>query len=695
MNTSKLKILLIEDNPGDAGLIGEMLSGAEGEYSLKSADTLLSGERLLKQESFDLVLLDLGLPDSSGIDTLRNIQNKEPELPFIVLTGLADEELAVQAIAAGAQDYLVKGRFESDLLLRSIRYAIERKRVETNLRESEERYRIIAESALDAIITIDEESRIVMANPATERMFGYTGAELCGMPLTTLMPERLRRAHLDSMKVHVKTGKRHLPWGAVELPGVRKDGSEIPLEISYGEFVKEGRYFFIGIVRDIADRKKAEETIIYQTYHDFLTGLPNRAQLMLRFNLELAQAERSGKKMAVFHIDLDRFKVINDSLGHAVGNRVIVIIADRLKELIRKNDTLARIGGDEFIILLTELSRAEDAAFFANKIVNAIRKVMKINSHDLYLTASIGISIYPEDESDPELLLRYADIAISHVKETGRNSFQFFNPSISKRTVERLLLESSLRQSIERDELVLHYQPQANIRTGEIICVEALVRWMHPDLGLLVPLRFLPVAEEIGFITAIDEWVLKTACAQNKKWQDAGFTPVCVTINLSAQQFQQPSLVEKVSAIARTAGLDTQYLDIEVTEGTAMRDIDLAIPNLRGLHDLGVKLSIDDFGTGYSSLNYLKRFPVQTLKIDQSFIRGLADDPDDQEIVRVVVDMAHHMKMKVVAEGVETEEQLSFLREYGCDEMQGFLFSEPLLPYLIEEKFLSGRGAGS
>jgi diguanylate cyclase (GGDEF)-like protein len=493
----------------------------------------------------------------------------------------------------------------------------------------------------------------------------------------------------------VKTGKRHLPWGAVELPGVRKDGSEIPLEISYGEFVKEGRYFFIGIVRDIADRKKAEETIIYQTYHDFLTGLPNRAQLMLRFNLELAQAERSGKKMAVFHIDLDRFKVINDSLGHAVGNRVIVIIADRLKELIRKNDTLARIGGDEFIILLTELSRAEDAAFFANKIVNAIRKVMKINSHDLYLTASIGISIYPEDESDPELLLRYADIAISHVKETGRNSFQFFNPSISKRTVERLLLESSLRQSIERDELVLHYQPQANIRTGEIICVEALVRWMHPDLGLLVPLRFLPVAEEIGFITAIDEWVLKTACAQNKKWQDAGFTPVCVTINLSAQQFQQPSLVEKVSAIARTAGLDTQYLDIEVTEGTAMRDIDLAIPNLRGLHDLGVKLSIDDFGTGYSSLNYLKRFPVQTLKIDQSFIRGLADDPDDQEIVRVVVDMAHHMKMKVVAEGVETEEQLSFLREYGCDEMQGFLFSEPLLPYLIEEKFLSGRGAGS
>ena len=442
---------------------------------------------------------------------------------------------------------------------------------------------------------------------------------------------------------------------------------------------------------EIAKLRKAEETIEYQAYHDLLTGLPNRAQLMLRFEHELVQSQRNQKKLAVLHLDLDRFKVINDSLGHAVGDKVIRAVAERLRSLTRKSDTLARMGSDEFIILLADINRAEDAALFARKIIDAMQRSFPADGHELYVTASVGISMYPEDSEKAEILLGNADIAVSHVKERGRNDYQFFNPAINVRTVERLLLESSLRQSVERGELVLYYQPEVNIKTGDVMCLEALVRWRHPNLGLLLPAQFIPVAEEIGFVTAVDEWVIRNACAQNKAWHDTGFPPLCVTVNLSAQQFQQPALATMVSRIVRETGLAPGYLDIEVTESAAMRNIELAIPNLSGLHDMGVKLSIDDFGTGYSSLNYLKRFPVHTLKIDQSFIRGVSTDPDDQAIVRAVIAMGHHLKMKVVAEGVETDEQLSFLRDNDCDEMQGFLFSKPLPPQDVEREILAKK----
>ncbi|MBZ0157094.1 MAG: EAL domain-containing protein [Alphaproteobacteria bacterium] len=448
---------------------------------------------------------------------------------------------------------------------------------------------------------------------------------------------------------------------------------------------------FIGTTLDVSERKKAEETIKYQAYHDLLTGLPNRAQLLLRLGFELAQAQHNQKELAVLHLDLDRFRTINDTLGHTIGDKVIFAVAERLKALIRANDTLARVGSDEFIILHPDISRAEEAALFARKLVDALRKPFRIDGRELYATASIGISMYPEDSGNADVLLKNADITVSYVKERGRNNYRFFNPTLNRRTIERLLLESDLRQSIERSELVLHYQPQVRIRTGEIMCLEALVRWKHADLGVLSPGQFIPVAEEIGFVAAIDEWVLRAACSQNKAWQDAGYLPLCVTVNLSAQQFQQPALVELVSGIAQEAGLDPQYLGIEVTESTAMRDIDLAIPNLKGLHSRGVKLSIDDFGTGYSSLNYLKRFPLHALKIDQSFIRGIATDPDDQAIVNAIIAMGHSLQLDVIAEGVEIDEQLSFLKDNGCDEMQGFLFSKPLPPERLTELIVPGR----
>ena len=445
----------------------------------------------------------------------------------------------------------------------------------------------------------------------------------------------------------------------------------------------------IGTAQDITERKKAEEIIKYQTYHDLLTGLPNRAQLMLALRREVTQAGYHRKELAVLHLDLDRFRAINESLGHAVGDKVILAVAERLKTLIRENDTLAHTGSDEFIILLADLDRAEDAALLTREIISAMRKPFRIDDRELYSTASIGISIYPEDGKDADMLLKNADVAVSHAKERGRNNYQFFNPALNRRTVERLLLESSLRQTVERNELIAYYQPQVTIATGDIVALEALARWRHSTLGILSPAEFIPAAEEIGFIPSIDEWALRTACAQNKAWQEAGYPPLRVSVNLSTQQFQQPALVDMIRDILNKTGLNPRYLEIEITEGTAIRYIDLAVPNLRGLHELGVSLSIDDFGTGYSSLNYLKRFPVHKLKIDQSFIRDVTRDPDDQAIVKAVIAMGHNLQLRVIAEGVETEEQLSFLKENGCDEMQGFLFTKPLPAEQIEERLLS------
>jgi diguanylate cyclase (GGDEF)-like protein len=469
------------------------------------------------------------------------------------------------------------------------------------------------------------------------------------------------------------------PFSLLENVNLHKNGGRVLLESSGVPFFdRTGRFRgYRGIHRDITERRHAEETIRFQAYHDLMTGLPNRDQLLLLFKLRLLEASRDHHKLAVIYLNLDRFKAINDSFGHAIGDQVIVAVAERLKSFTGAKDILGRVGSDEFILIIG-VNSTEDAVILAQRIAEAMRQGYSVSGHDLYVTASIGISMYPEDSDNAEILFRNADVAVSHVKERGRDNVQFFNPNIKIRTIERLLLESSLRHAIERNELEIHYQPLVNIKTGEVLCLEALVRWRHTGLGMLKPVDFIPVAEEIGFIANIDDWVLRTACAQNRKWQDQGYPPLCVTVNLSAQQFQQANLVDKVGGILRETGLEPQCLDIEVTENTAMRDIDLAIPSLEGLKKLGVNISIDDFGTGYSSLNYLKRFPVQSLKIDQSFIRDVTKDPDDQAIVRAVIAMGHNLNLKVIAEGVETREQYEFLLANDCDAMQGFLFSKPL-----------------
>jgi len=426
------------------------------------------------------------------------------------------------------------------------------------------------------------------------------------------------------------------------------------------------------------DRQRAEATVEHQAHYDLLTNLPNRTTFKDRLTVALAQAGRNRKMMGILFVDLDRFKTIVDTLGHTIGDKLLRGVAERLRASLEEGDTLARMGGDEFVILLPQINRADRAVRVAQRILEALKPSFHFDEHELHITMSIGITLYPYDGEDADTLLRNADTALYRAKEQGRNNYQLYTPAMNARAFERLALENSLRKALERREFLLHYQPQVHMRTGVIAGTEALVRWQHPDLGLVYPAEFISIAEETGLITQLGEWVIRTACAQNKAWQKAGLPPMTVSVNLSARQFQQQDLVESVARILKETGLEARWLEMEITEGIAMQNADYTNVLLRGLKSMGVKVALDDFGTGYSSLSYLKKFPIDTLKIDQSFVRDLTTDPNDAAIANAVIVLAHSLKLTVIAEGVETREQETFLREHDCDMSQGFLFSTPL-----------------
>jgi len=425
-------------------------------------------------------------------------------------------------------------------------------------------------------------------------------------------------------------------------------------------------------------RKRAEETVEHQAHYDWLTDLPNRMLFVDRLTLALANANRYRKMLAVLFVDLDRFKTIVDTLGHATGDRLLRGVAERLRSCLEKGDTLARLGGDEFVVLLPQIQRADKAVKLAQKILEGLKPSFNFDGHDLHITTSIGISLYPYDGEDADTLLKNADTALYRAKEQGRNNYQLYTPAMNARAFERLALENSLRKALERGEFLLHYQPQIDANHGQVTGMEALVRWQHPDLGLVYPAEFIGIAEETGLIVPLGEWVLRTAAAQNKAWQKAGQLPVCVAVNLSARQFQQHDLVETVARILKETELDPQWLELEITESIAMQNADYTIVILRDLKEMGIRIAMDDFGTGYSSLSYLKKFPIDTLKIDQSFVRDLTSDSNDAAIANAIIVLAHSLKLQVVAEGVESSEQALYLRERQCDKFQGYLFSNPL-----------------
>lgn len=433
--------------------------------------------------------------------------------------------------------------------------------------------------------------------------------------------------------------------------------------------------------------------IEHLAYHDALTGLPNRPLFMDRLIVALSQAHRGSQKLAVLFLDLDRFKNINDSLGHTAGDSLLKAVSDRIRRCVREGDTVARFGGDEFTMLIPRIENIEDAAKIASKIIETIKIPFLLGGQELFISTSIGVSLYPGDGLDPETLVRNADTAMYRAKEQGRDNYQLYAPDMNAQALERLDLENTLRKALSQEELVLFYQPQVSARTGAVIGLEALVRWQHPERGLLSPAQFISAAEVSGLIIPIGDWILRTACRQARVWQKKLDQKITIAVNLSARQFQQPDLVEQVRAALDDTGLDPSTLEIEITESNAMQNAENTIYTLRELKAIGVRISMDDFGTGYSSLNYLKRFPIDTLKLDQSFVRDVTTDPSDAAIVSAVITMAHSLNLKVVAEGVETEEQLQFLRRQNCDVIQGYYFSRPasapdLEPFLLQ----SARG---
>lgn len=544
----------------------------------------------------------------------------------------------------------------------------------------------VLRNMVDAVINFDGQGNIESLNPAAERMFGYHPNEIIGQSIGRIIP-KMGEEHFCTSIIFAspETGTGGL--SNFETVGCHKDHTCFPIELSVSKLEPAGRVTLIAVIHDIAERKRYEEQLEFQANHDELTNLPNRNLLNDRIRQALLMSQRSHSEVAVFFIDLDNFKVINDSLGHNIGDMLLKIAAERLAGCVRAGDTVARQGGDEFVIVIADKFITEHATLVAGKINELMSQIFCFDEHELGVTCSIGISTFPRDGDNVQVLIKNAEVAMYRAKEQGRNTFQFFTGEMNTRLLARMTMEKYLRRALERDELLVYYQPKVNLKSGRITSMEALVRWQHPEMGLVSPVNFIPLAEETGLIEPIGEWVLRTACKQNKAWQNAGFAPLTVAVNLSVRQFRQQDIVGLIGKLLLETGIDPRYLELEITESIVMQDVDRVTTILKDLKGLGTSLAMDDFGTGYSSLGYLTRFPFDKLKIDQSFVRHITSDPENAAIAKTVIAMAHSLHLKVIAEGVETEGQLNYLRSHGCDEIQGYYFSRPV-PALEFEQLL-------
>src|ERR1700730_7895000 len=559
----------------------------------------------------------------------------------------------------------------------------ERTRAERAIRESEKRYRLLFERNLAGVFRTTLAGRVVECNQATACMFGYDSPEeVMAVPVANLYDTASDREALLTKLKSEKSVTNH------EMKCRRKNGDSAwaVLNVSLVDDDSGIASIVEGTLVDITERKVAEQRVQSLAYYDALTGLPNRILLRDRLSKALATARRQKHKVALLFFDLDRFKIINDSLGHSVGDLLLQDVAERLKSCTREEDTVARLGGDEFLIVLTHVNDIPGAAVSAERFMDAMTTRFVIQGHSLSIGCSLGISIFPEHGADSETLIKHADAAMYSAKDIGGNNFQFFTADMNAQAVERLTLENGLRLALDKKELFLMYQPQMNIATGKISELEALLRWQHPVLGLVPPDKFIRIAENSGLIVPIGEWVLRTACSQARRWQDEGLPAVAVAINVSAVQFRQQGFCELIRRVLRETGLAPHYLELELTESLLLGNADVTLSVLQELKAMGLTLAIDDFGTGYSSFSYLKRFPVSKLKIDRSFVRAVALNPDDAAITTAVISMAKSLNLKVIAEGVEDEAQMSFLRAHQCDEIQGYYFSKPLAVDKVAEK---------
>jgi diguanylate cyclase (GGDEF)-like protein/PAS domain S-box-containing protein len=681
-NRSIKAVLLIEDNPGDARLIREMFSEQSSQdIELNYVECMGDAERYLAEHAVDIILSDLGLPDTQGLEAVRRTHAAAPHVPLVVLSGMDDESMALQALKEGAQDYLIKGQIESRELLRSMRYAVERKLNEETLYTEKEFAQVTLDCIGDAVICTNIAGNITFLNRVAEKMTGWLRKDAAGKPMADaflIADATTREATPNPMKKAMgKDGAVHLPSNCILI---RRDGNEIFVEDSAAPIHDhEGQITgSVLVLRDVSVAHTLAQKVIHSAEHDFLTGLPNRLLLNDRISQAIALAQRHTHLVAVLFLDLDGFKHINDSLGHPTGDKLLQSIAKRLHDCVRAPDTVSRQGGDEFVVLLQEVKQEEDVATAADRMLRAVAQVHSIDRHELHITASIGVSLYPDDGRDAETLIKNADTAMYQAKEDARQSYKFFRPEMNVRAVERQSIEEDLRHALEQKEFTLNYQPKVNLKTGAITGAEALIRWTSSTRGSVPPLQFIPVAEDSGLILPIGAWVLREACTQARAWTDVGLSAGTVAVNVSAIQFRNESFLEGLFAILKETGMDPRSLELEVTESVLMKHAEVAAAILQTLRDKGVRVSIDDFGTGYSSLSYLRTFPLDALKIDQSFVRQIDVAPDDTAIVTAIISMGQSLGLRIIAEGVETDEDLLFLKARDCDEAQGFYFSRPV-----------------
>ena len=662
---------------------------------IAEADSVRRALLMLQDSHFDLVLLDIGLPDGSGLDVLHWLKENQPATHVLMVSGQREQDAAVLALRHGALDFLRKpddldhlcGRVELTLQRRTLQR--EHTEMTRQLAQSERLHRFLVERSPDIVYTLDPDGCFVFLNPRIEALLGHDAQATLGRHYAEIVhPEDRQLArHAFAERRSDQRASTNVEIRLLLKAGTRPDlpPRHLVTAVSamgvYAEADGAGPRRFLGsygVIRDITERKRAEETISFQALHDQLTHLPNRRLFKDRLELALAQAERRGLMVGVMFIDLDRFKLINDTYGHLQGDELLRSFAQRLRASVRGGDTVARQGGDEFTVLLPDLAKVEDALAVARKLTAELEKPFLVGSHDFRATASVGIAIYPHDGVNAEQLMQNADIAMYQVKANGRNGGRLFTADMSANYTQRLELENELRQAIAAGEFVAHYQPQVSLMDGCVVGVELLIRWQHPQRGLLLPGAFIDVAEEAGLICALSDWVLEQACSQLAAWRAAGHRRLRVAVNLSPLELGRSDIVERVSRPMRAHGVPFGGLEIEITENMLLEDTPGVMAKLDSLRQQGVRISIDDFGTRYSSLNYLQRLPIHALKIDQSFVRDLVPGVPVSPIIQAIIGIARGFELHLVAEGVETEYQLETLKALGCDEMQGYLLGPPM-----------------
>jgi diguanylate cyclase (GGDEF)-like protein/PAS domain S-box-containing protein len=677
------RVLIISPVAEDIRTLELALGNAhDGPFEVESALTLAQGMHRIGQGGIDAILVDLTLPDSQALATFEHLYAAVPHVPIMTLCTLDDEANAKEAVRRGAQGWLSKGYFDNYLVPQALRNVIDRMTVEQGLYVARARAEITLNSIGDAVISADMDGRVDYLNIAAEVLTGWSRDEARGRPITEVLDivdGTTDKPVVNPVEYVLRSDRSLGLTGETVLVG--RHGQRFPIEDSAAP-IHDWDGQLVGAVmvfRDISDTVALTLKMRHLAHHDFLTSLPNRVLLNDRIAQAIALARRSDTNPVLLFLDLDKFKHINDSLGHAVGDHLLQGVSQRLLGCVRSSDTVSRHGGDEFVILLANERHPEDAALTADKILHAISVPFVIDGQELHTSTSIGISVFPLDGTDAAALIKNADTAMYHAKERGRNNYQFFRHDMNTRAMERQRIESNLRRALERGEFTLHYQPKVDLGNGRITGVEALLRWEHPEWGLVLPERFISIAEECGLIVPIGRWVLREACMQAVRWREAGIPEVSIAVNVSALEFRHRDFFDYLLAVFQETGVDPACLQLELTESVLMRDVAASAGLLAKFKTMGVQIAVDDFGTGYSSLSYLNQFPIDVLKIDQSFVRAIDGSVGSNgAIVSAVIAMGKNLQQRVIAEGVEEETQLDFLKAHECNEGQGYWFSRPV-----------------